>query len=299
MLSSSTCSAHLSGWARIETSDPNTLDDYRKGSAHLSGWARIETGKNPSCPNKKLVAPTCQGGRGLKPAVFCCCLPFPRSAHRGLGVRSCLLMFLCLLRRKHLPVLFERPFAMARPLRIEFAGAVYHITSRGNERKEVFRNDKDRAAFLDILAKCCNLFNWVCHTYCLMSDHYHLVIETLHSTLSRGMRQLNGVYTQKFNWNHDRGGHLFQGRYKAVLIEKESHLLEACRYVVLNPIRAKIIADPKQWQWSSYRGTCGFATPAACLTVDWVLQQFGNTRKPAIKKYRKFHRWSSHWDYAM
>uniref|UniRef100_C6E226 Transposase IS200-like domain-containing protein n=1 Tax=Geobacter sp. (strain M21) TaxID=443144 RepID=C6E226_GEOSM len=177
---------------------------------------------------------------------------------------------------------------MARPLRIEFDGAVYHVTSRGNERKDVFRDDKDRTAFLGILTKCCNLFHWVCHAYCLMNNHYHLVIETLDSTLSRGMRQLNGAYTQKFNWNHDRVGHLFQGRYKAVLIEKESHLLEACRYVVLNPIRAKMITAPQHWQWSSYRGTCGLSTPAACLTVEWVLQQFGSTRQLAIREYKKF-----------
>ena len=177
---------------------------------------------------------------------------------------------------------------MARPLRIEFAGAVYHITSRGNDRKEVFRDDKDRAAFLGILAKCCNLFNWVCHAYCLMDNHYHLVIETLDSTLSRGMQQLNGVYTQKFNWNHDCVGHVFQGRYKAILIQKESHLLEACRYVVLNPVRAKIVGEPRQWKWSSYRGTCGLATPTACLTVDWVLEQFGSNRNSANRKYQEF-----------
>ncbi|WP_235840290.1 transposase [Citrifermentans pelophilum] len=134
---------------------------------------------------------------------------------------------------------------MARPLRIEFPGAVYHITSRGNEQKDVFRDDKDRTIFLDILAKSCNLFNWLCHAHCLMGNHYHLIIETIDDPLSRGMRHLNGVYTQKFNWNHHRVGHVFQGRYKAILIEKESHLLEACRYVVLNPVRARLAADPR------------------------------------------------------
>lgn len=177
---------------------------------------------------------------------------------------------------------------MARPLRIEFPGAVYHITSRGNEQKDVFRDDKDRTFFLDILAQSCNLFNWLCHAYCLMGNHYHLIIETIDDSLSRGMRHLNGVYTQKFNWNHHRVGHVFQGRYKAILIEKESHLLEACRYVVLNPIRAKLAADPKQWQWSSYKATCGFEKPAACLTTAWILQQFDQKPETANQKYRQF-----------
>lgn len=177
---------------------------------------------------------------------------------------------------------------MARPLRIEFPGAIYHVTSRGNERKDVFRDDKDRATFLCILTRCCNLFNWLCHAYCLMGNHYHLIIETVDGTLSKGMRHLNGVYTQKFNWNHNRVGHIFQGRFKAILIEKETHLLEACRYVVLNPVRAKMTNKPEGWQWSSYRGTVGLATPAVFLTTDWILQQFGEKPKVAKRRYREF-----------
>ncbi|ACH39882.1 transposase of ISGbem_B, Y1_Tnp domain-containing [Citrifermentans bemidjiense Bem] len=177
---------------------------------------------------------------------------------------------------------------MARPLRIEFPGAVYHLTSRGNEQKNVFRDDKDRTIFLDILARSCNLFNWLCHAYCLMGNHYHLIVETVDDTLSRGMRHLNGVYTQKFNWNHHSVGHVFQGRYKAILIEKESHLLEACRYVVLNPVRAKLAADPAQWRWSSYKATSGLEKPAACLTTAWILQQFDQKPTSANKKYREF-----------
>lgn len=177
---------------------------------------------------------------------------------------------------------------MARPLRIEFPGALYHVTSRGNERKDIFLNNKDRQAFLDILARCCNLFNWLCHAYCLMDNHYHLVIETVDGTLSKGMRQLNGVYTQKFNWNHNKVGHIFQGRYKAILIERDTHLLEACRYVVLNPVRAKMVAEPKQWQWSSYLATSGLEVPPAFLSTDWVLQQFGEKANKARQKYRDF-----------
>ena len=177
---------------------------------------------------------------------------------------------------------------MARPLRIEYPGAVYHITSRGNDRKPLFLDDKDRKAFLDILAKCCNLFNWLCHAYCLMGDHYHIVIETVEATLSRGMKHLNGVYTQKFNWNHHKVGHILQGRFKAILIEKESHLLEACRYVVLNPVRAKMTKKPEAWPWSSYLGTCGLCAPANCLSTDWLLQQFSDARRTAQRNYEKF-----------
>ncbi len=177
---------------------------------------------------------------------------------------------------------------MARPLRIEFPGAIYHVTSRGNERKPVFLDDNDRVIFLEILTRCCNLFNWLCHAYCLMGNHYHIVIETSDGTLSKGMRHLNGVYTQKFNWIHHRVGHIFQGRFKAILIEKETHLLEACRYVVLNPVRAKMINKPEEWLWSSYTGTAGLATPATFLATGWVLQQFGEKPKDAERRYRDF-----------
>jgi len=121
-----------------------------------------------------------------------------------------------------------------------------------------------------------------------MDNHYHLILETSDIALSRGMRHLNGVYTQKFNWNHKTVGHLFQGRYKAVLIEKETHLLEACRYVVLNPVRAKMVPAPGEWEWSSYRGTCGDVNQANYLTTEWILQQFAETHKVAIKRYRQF-----------
>ena len=125
---------------------------------------------------------------------------------------------------------------MARPLRIEFPGAVYHVTSRGNERKAIFRDDQDRKRFLEALADVTLRYNWLCHAYCLIGNHYPLLIDTTDGNLSIGMRQLNGVYTQRFNKRHGRVGHLFQGRFKAVLVQKDSHLLEACRYVVLNPV---------------------------------------------------------------
>ncbi len=122
---------------------------------------------------------------------------------------------------------------MARPLRLEFTGALYHITSRGDRHEDIYEDDADRKAFTSVLGNVCKTYNWVCHAYCLMSNHYHLLIETPDANLSRGMRQLNGVYTQTFNRAHGQAGHVFQGRYKAVLVEKDSYLLELSRYIVL------------------------------------------------------------------
>ncbi len=118
---------------------------------------------------------------------------------------------------------------MARPLRLEFSGALYHITSRGDRQEAIYEDDDDRKAFLSLLDQVCDTYNWVCHGYCLMNNHYHQLIETPDANLSKGMRQLNGVYTQTFNRHHERVGHVFQGRYKAILVEKDSYLLEPCR----------------------------------------------------------------------
>jgi len=180
---------------------------------------------------------------------------------------------------------------VTRPLRIEYAGAVYHITSRGNEKKAVFKDDQDRINFLNTLQHVNKRYNWICHAYCMMDNHYHLLIETPDSNLSLGMRQLNGVYTQLFNKRHQRTGHLFQGRYKSILIQKDSHLLEVCRYVVLNPVRARMVERPEVWKWSSYLATAGRESPAACLTVDWILGQFSRKRAKAEQEYRQFVEW--------
>ena len=128
---------------------------------------------------------------------------------------------------------------MARPVRIEFAGALYHITSRGDRREAIYEDDTDRFRFLEVLGEVVERFNWRCHAYCLMTNHYHLVVETVDGNLSKGMRQLNGVYTQWSNRRHRRTGHLLQGRYKAILVDSEAYLLELARYVVLNPVRAQ------------------------------------------------------------
>ena len=158
---------------------------------------------------------------------------------------------------------------MARPLRIEYPGALYHVTSRGNAGNRIFKIDKDRKYFLDLLGFIIKRFHWLCHAWCLMDNHYHLVLETPEGNLSRGMRQLNGIYTQKYNWRYTKTGHVFQGRYKAIVVDKESYLLELCRYVVLNPLRAAIVKEPQDWKWSSYRSTAGRATAMAYHGLDF------------------------------
>jgi putative transposase len=139
--------------------------------------------------------------------------------------------------------------AMARPLRIEFAGALSHLTARGNERRAIFlgKTEDDRQRFLGVLAETCDRFNGSCHTCCLMTNHYHLLVETPDANLSKGMRHLNGIYTQLVNRHYGRVGHLFQGRFKGILLKRDSYLLEPARYVVLNPVRAGMVRQPQEW----------------------------------------------------
>ncbi len=177
---------------------------------------------------------------------------------------------------------------MARRLRIEFAGALYHLTSRGDRREDIFLDDVDRVMFLEVLAEVCERFRWACHAYCLMSNHYHQVIETRESTLSQGMRQLNGVVTQRSNRRHHHAGHVFQGRYKAILVQKETYLLELARYVVLNPVCTGMVRSARDWAWSSYRATAGWAVGLGWLSVDWLLSVFATQHKAAEEGYRRF-----------
>ncbi|MCP5246781.1 MAG: transposase [Burkholderiales bacterium] len=177
---------------------------------------------------------------------------------------------------------------MTRPIRIEFLGALYHITARGDRHEAIFDDDDDREKFLDILGQVVGDFNWICHAYCLMSNHYHLVIETPDGNLSKGMRQLNGVFTQASNRRHQRSGHLFQGRYKAILVDADSYLLELSRYVVLNPVRAGMVKQPGEWLWSSYNATTGDMPAPTWLATDRLLGQFAKRRTTAIKRYTQF-----------
>ena len=177
---------------------------------------------------------------------------------------------------------------MTRPLRIEFPDALYHVTSRGDRQEDIYLDDEDRTAYLDILKNVCERFNWVVHAYCLMSNHYHLLIETPDSNLSQGMRQLNGVYTQSFNRRHKRVGHVYQGRFKAILVQKETYLLELSRYIVLNPVRAEMVRSVKDWPWSSYRATVGLIEAEDFLHVDWILSVFAKRKSLASQRYREF-----------
>ena len=179
---------------------------------------------------------------------------------------------------------------MARPLRIEYEGAVHHVTSRGKSGTEVFLDDGDRSHFLDVLASTIERFGWICHAYCLMTNHYHLLIETPQPNFSRGMKQLNGVYTQWFNRRHSRSGPLVQGRFKSIVVEKESYLLEMARDIVLSPVRAKLARGPRDWKWSSFRATAGVVKRPGFLATDWLLSQFGKDSGAAISAYRDFVR---------
>lgn len=179
---------------------------------------------------------------------------------------------------------------MTRPLRVELAGGLYHVTSRGDRREDIYLDDEDRLAWLSLFGRVCQRFNWVCHAYCLMTNHYHIVVETPEGNLSRGMHQLNGVYTQHVNRRHRRVGHVFQGRYKAILVEKEAHLLELARYVVLNPVRAGMAAAAGDWPWSSYQAMIGAAPKPAWLQRDWLLGQFGEQPERAVAQFIDFVR---------
>ncbi|MEW5906965.1 MAG: transposase [Elusimicrobiota bacterium] len=177
---------------------------------------------------------------------------------------------------------------MARPLRIEYPGAVYHVTSRGNHRGGIFLNRSDRVAFLSLLAETVRRFHLSCYAYCLMGNHYHLLLETSEPNLARAMRHLNGVYTQRFNWEHSESGHLLQGRYAAILIDKSSHLLEVCRYIALNPVRAGLAPAPSDWEWSSYRATVGLEEVPGFMDASTVLAQFGHDAPSARRRYAEF-----------
>jgi len=177
---------------------------------------------------------------------------------------------------------------MARPLRIEYPGAVYHITARGNRKADIYLGSSDRYKFLQILEETVANYNWLCHAYCLMNNHYHLLIETPEANLSEGMRQLNGVYTQHFNRSNESVGHLFQGRFKSILVEKESYLLELCRYIVCNPVRANLCKAPKNWKWSSYNPTAYGRNVPDLLTTDWLLSRFSSKVSTARELYIDF-----------
>ena len=176
---------------------------------------------------------------------------------------------------------------MTRPLRLEYAGALYHLTARGDRQEPIFEDDQDRLVFLDLLAKEVLQQSWVLYAFCLMGNHYHLLLETPEPNLVQGMRRLNGVYTQAFNRRHRRVGHVLQGRYKSILVDKDAYLLELCRYVVLNPVRAGMVASVEDWHWSSYLPTAGRMPCPPWLNAAAVLGLFGKGAL-ARRAYERF-----------
>lgn len=177
---------------------------------------------------------------------------------------------------------------MARPLRIEFPGAIYHVTSRGNERRTIVRSDRDRKAFLRFLGLAVKRFNWSLSAWVLMTNHFHLVIQTREANLSRGMHWFNSAYANWYNHAHHRSGHLYQGRFHSFLIEKDTYFAEVLRYVVLNPVRAKMVDRPEAYRWSSYRATAGLEPAPDWLDCDAALALFASSPQRPEISYREF-----------
>lgn len=177
---------------------------------------------------------------------------------------------------------------MSRQLRQEYPGALYHVTSRGDRRGTIFRSDNDRLVFLALLAETCKRFKFTVHAYCLMGNHYHLVVTTEEGRLAQGMRYLNSTYSQYFNRRNGLVGHVFQGRYKAILCQRETYLKVLARYVVLNPVRAGLVRHPADWPWSSYRATVGAADAPAWLEFTQVLALFDGLPAGAVAAYTEF-----------
>lgn len=177
---------------------------------------------------------------------------------------------------------------MARPLRITFPGAFYHVTARGNERKAVFKSIRDRQKFLEYLETATARYNALIHAYCLMDNHYHLLLETPSGNLPQIMRHINGAYTTYFNVKRARAGHLFQGRYKAILVEMDAYAKELSRYIHLNPVRAKLAETPDKYEWSSYNFYIGVKKTPNWLHRDFILGYFGDKVSVAQLGYNKF-----------
>jgi len=177
---------------------------------------------------------------------------------------------------------------MARPLRLEFAGACWYVVGRSLPRRELFRDDVDRAEFLVSLGKVVAMLRWRVSGYVLLRNQYHLLLETPEPNLSRGMRQLNGVYTQYYNRRYDRSGAVLHGRYKSMLVEKDAHLRDLTRFVMWAPVRDGLSRLPTEWKWSSLKAVCGLSDGPDWLAADIVLSQFGKTRKRAREKMLRF-----------
>lgn len=176
---------------------------------------------------------------------------------------------------------------MARPLRVAVPDGVYHVIARGNGRQSTFLDEFDHLSFLDVFQAVLLRFGWHCLTYCLMGNHYHLVVRTPNPNLSLGMRHLNGVYAQRFNRRHATCGHVFQGRFKSTLVDRDSYLQELARYVALNPVRAGACRAPEEWRWSAHRALIGVAEDRL-VDARGLLAHFGPDLPRARHRYREF-----------
>jgi putative transposase len=159
---------------------------------------------------------------------------------------------------------------------------------RGNARQTVFRDDADHWGFLAILDRVLERYRWLLYAYCLLVNHHHLVVETPLANISIGMRQLNGLYASRFNRRYDREGHVFQSRFRSILVENEPYLLEVCRYVVLNPVRAGLCEQPGDWPWSSFNATVGRSRSPVPLERDRLLSLFAPTTRAGQRGYEEF-----------
>jgi REP-associated tyrosine transposase len=177
---------------------------------------------------------------------------------------------------------------MGRKRRVQARGLVLHVTTRGNNRERIFLRDGDYLAILLELERVVERYGWICHAYCLMGNHVHFMIELVETTLPEGMQQLQSKYARGFNKRYGRTGHVFGNRYFSLPVVDDSHLLELCRYIVLNPVRAGACRAPEDWPWSSYSATIGIAPRPAFLTVDWILDQFGRDEEDARRQYARF-----------
>ena len=178
---------------------------------------------------------------------------------------------------------------MARPLRIEGEGLTYHVTARGSGRMDIYTNDLERRHFLAIVGEVAETEDLACHAYCLMPNHYHLVVTTARANLSRAFRQVNGRYAQWWNRKRDRVGHVFQGRFWSQVVQYETYFATVCRYVVLNPERAGLVAKAEDWPWSSYRATVGLTPRPSFLNVEQLLGRFSDCDEPmAAARFAEF-----------
>ena len=177
---------------------------------------------------------------------------------------------------------------MARLPRIEAPDLVRHVMSRGNGKMTIFLDDVDYQRFQNLLARVVEDFAIRCWNYCIMPNHYHLTIQPTQANLSAAIRRLNGEYGQWWNRRHSRVGHVFQGRFKDQIVDRQAYLLTLCRYVVLNPVRAGLVAEPSKWSWSSYRATAGLGPAPGFVAVDATLKMFGANNRDCLERYIEF-----------